>query len=153
MKETTPTNKIDQNIFDIERNFHGAKGLVFIGNKILVYRRDNNTKIFPLCIDLPGGGREENESPFDTFKRETQEEFGIVIGKEDVRYAKKYQSVMDSTKESYFIVVKPSNIQEGDIVFGDEGLEFMLIDLADYLNLDDAIERHKNKVRDYLNSA
>ena len=62
---------IDKNIFSKERNFHGVKGLIFIGNKILVYRRDNNTDSFPLYIDLPGGAKELGESPFETFKRWT----------------------------------------------------------------------------------
>ena len=49
---------ITKNIFDNNRNFHGAKGIVFINKKMLVYRRDNKTDSFPLYIDLPGGGRE-----------------------------------------------------------------------------------------------
>jgi 8-oxo-dGTP diphosphatase len=141
---------IDKKIFDKNRNFHGVKGLVFIGDKILTYRRDTNTKSFPLYIDLPGGGKEENESPFDTFKRETKEEFGIEINSIDVKYAKQYMSVMDPTKESYFIVVNPLNIEESDIVFGDEGFEPMLITLDEYLKLNDAIKRHQEKVVDYL---
>ena len=34
-------------------DFNGAKGLVFLGDKILTYRRDNKTSNKPLCIDLP----------------------------------------------------------------------------------------------------
>jgi 8-oxo-dGTP diphosphatase len=141
---------IDQKIFDESRNFHGVKGLVFIGDKILVYRRDTNTKSFPLHIDLPGGGREGNESPLDTFKRETKEEFGIEISPDDIEYAKQYMSAMDATKESYFFVAKPTNVKVSDVVFGDEGLEFMLVTIDEYLKLDDAIGRQQDKVRDYL---
>lgn len=133
---------IDQKIFDKNINFIGAKGLVFIGDKILIYRRDTNTNLFPLYIDLPGGGREENESPFDTFKREVKEEFGIEINPGDVEYAKQYMSSVDLEKETYFIVVRPTNTKESDIVFGDEGLEFMLITPDEYLKLEDAIKRH-----------
>jgi 8-oxo-dGTP pyrophosphatase MutT (NUDIX family) len=53
----------------------GAKGLILIGSRMLVYRRDNKTKIYPLHIDLPGGGIEEGETPFEGFKREVKEEF------------------------------------------------------------------------------
>jgi len=73
-------------------DFNGAKGLVFLGNKILVYRRDNKTSNLPLCIDLPGGGRENDESPFDSFKREIKEEFGIDCksGWRGLKLGKKY---------------------------------------------------------------
>jgi len=140
---------IDRNIFN-ERNFHGVKGIIFINDKILVYRRDAKTTSFPLHIDLPGGGKENNESPLDTFKREAMEEFGIKINDADVVYAKKYVSAMDPTKESYFIVTKSLDIKESDIVFGDEGLEFMLMDPEEYLKLNDGIKRHQDKVREYL---
>jgi hypothetical protein len=46
---------IDSRIFEKGRNFHGAKGLLYIQEKLLVYRRDNNTDIYPHYIDLPGG--------------------------------------------------------------------------------------------------
>jgi len=139
---------IDQKIFE-NRNFHGVKGLVFIDEKILVYRRDNKTDSYPLHIDLPGGEKEGNESPFETFKREVKEEFGLEIKQEDIEYAKQYMSVMDPIKESYFIVVKQKGVKESDIVFGNEGLEFLLIEPDKYLILDDAIERQQDKVRDY----
>lgn len=145
-------NLIDQKIFDKTRNFHGVKGLVFVDDKIVVYRRDTNTESYPLHIDLPGGGREEGESPFDTFKRETKEEFGIEINSTDVKYAKQYMSAMDPTKETYFIVVNPMNVKEGDIVFGDEGSDPTLITLSEYLKLNDAIKRQQDKAIDYLNA-
>ncbi len=142
---------ITKNIFDNNRNFHGAKGIVFINKKMLVYRRDNKTDSFPLYIDLPGGGRENNESPYETFKREVKEEFGFKITKKDILYAKQYVSAMDASKESYFIVVR-LNVTEKDIVFGDEGLDFFLIETENYLKLNDAIRRQQNRVLDYINS-
>jgi len=142
---------IESKIFEKDRNFHGVKGLVFINEKFIVYRRDNNTKNFPFYIDLPGGGKENDESAFETFKRETKEEFGIDINKDDIIYAKQYVSAMDSTKESYFIVVKTKNIKEEEIIFGDEGIEYFLLTPEEYLKLDDSIQRQKEKVITYLN--
>jgi 8-oxo-dGTP diphosphatase len=143
-------NLIDQRIFDKKCNFHGAKGVVFINNKILVYRRDNKTNIFPLCIDLPGGGKEEGESPFDTLKRETREEFGIEINEKDVEYAKEFRTTLNPTKESYLILVRPLNIKEDDIIFGNEGLEFMLMRPDEYVVLNDGIKRQQDEVLRYL---
>ena len=52
--------------------------MVILGDKMLVYRRDLNTKKLPGYLDLIGGGREGEESPFDTFKREVKEEVGLI---------------------------------------------------------------------------
>lgn len=141
---------IEQNIFGKDRNFNGVKGLVFIDDKIVAYRRDNKTKSYPLYIDLPGGGKEDVESAFETFQREVKEEFGIGIEKDDITYAKQYISQMDSSKESYFIVVKTKNIKGGDIIFGNEGLEYFLFTLEEYLKLEDSIPRQKDKIIEYL---
>ncbi len=141
---------IDQDIFNNKVNFNGAKGLVFINDKIIVFRRDNKTDKFPLYIDLPGGGKENNESPFETFKREVKEEFGIDINISDIEYSKKYKSIFDPKIPAYFIVAKPLHLKENDIIFGDEGLYYFLITPKDFIKLGDAVERQQNKVIDYL---
>lgn len=143
---------IDQNIFDITRNFHGAKGLVFIGEKILVYRRDGRTNNFPFRIDLPGGGREQDESPFETFKREVKEEFGIDIKTEDIVYSKRYESVMDPTMEAYFLVAKTKGVTFKDVIPSFEVPEPIIMDITEYLSLSDSIPRHVDRVKEYLNA-
>ncbi len=143
---------IDQRIYKKNIDFHGSKGLVFIGEKIIVYRRDGKTDRFPFHIDLPGGGKEENETPFETFQREVKEEFGIEVQEKDITYAKQYVSSVDPTKEAYFIVVKPKDIQQSQIVFGDEGVEYFLVTTEEFLNFSDAIERQQKKVIDYIES-
>jgi len=143
---------IEPKVFEKDRNFHGTKGIIFIRNKMLVYRRDNNTANYPLYIDLLGGGKEKNESAFDTFKREVKEEFGINVETRDIVYAKQYISAMDSSKESYFIVVKLDNIMESDIIFSDEGLEYFVLTTEEYLQLKDTIPRQKDKVIEFLNN-
>jgi 8-oxo-dGTP diphosphatase len=141
---------IDKNIFNKDIDFQGVKGLVFLGGKIIVFRRDNNTKNFPLQIDLPGGGREDQESPFETFKREVNEEFGINIEKKDIVYAKKYQSILDLSKDAYFFATKSLNIKENQIVFSDEGLEFFLVTPQGFINTKDGVRRQQDKVAYFL---
>lgn len=143
---------IDKDTFNNEVNLNGTKGLVFIGDKIIVYRRDTKTISFPLQIDLPGGGREKNESPFETFKREVREEFGLTIEKEDISYSKKYQSSLDPSKVAFFMATRPLNIEERDIIFGDEGLEFLLMTPQDFVSLKDGVKRQQDKVAEYLRS-
>lgn len=134
-----------------EVDFNGAKGLVFLGDKILAYRRDAKTTDDSLCIDLPGGGREGDESPFDTFKREVKEEFGIDIKEGDIIFSCTVPSVIEPNKKSYFIVAKPTNISESDIVFGGEGIEWLLLTPKEFINRPDGIERQQKRVENYLN--
>lgn len=143
---------IDRNIFDVARNFHGAKGMIYIGEKVLVYRRDEKAPQHKLKIDIPGGGREGNESAFETFVREVKEEFGLDITQEDICYARCYQSIMDPTKELYFLVAQLPAQAELNIVFGDEGVEYMLVTPEDFLNRPDGIVRQKERFTDYLNT-
>ncbi len=141
---------IHANTFNNNIDFNGAKGFVFIGEKMLCYRRDGKTTSSPFMIDLPGGRREGNESPFETFAREAKEEFGIEIKKEDIVYTKTHKSVVEPDKESYFFIAKLSSDFEDKIVFGNEGLEFLLLSVDDYLGRNDVIERHKPRLREYL---
>jgi 8-oxo-dGTP diphosphatase len=131
-------------------DFNGAKGLVFVGDKILVYRRDNKTSNSPLCIDLPGGGREGDESPFDSFRREVKEEFGIDIEKDEIEFSCTIPSVMEPNKRSYFIVVKTLRSKPEDIVFGNEGTEWMLMTPEEFIKRADGIERQQKRVEKYL---
>ncbi len=131
--------------------FNGAKGLVFIGEKILTYRRDNKTNNFPLHIDLPGGGRDGDESPFDTFRREVKEEFGINIEREDIQFSCAIPSVTEPGKKSYFVVAKPLSVNATDVVFGDEGIEWFLMTPEEFISRPDGIERQQKSVEKYLN--
>jgi 8-oxo-dGTP diphosphatase len=82
-----PTNATDPN-----QEFLGTKGLVFIGDQVLVYRRDAKAPRYPLAIDVPGGGREGRESPAETFMREIKEEFGLGIAVDDISYSRRYRA-------------------------------------------------------------
>jgi hypothetical protein len=97
-------------------DFNGSKGLVYIGNKILAYRRDNQAPRDPLCVDLPGGGKEGDESPFDTFKREVFEEFGLLINESDIISSYAMPSFIQPEKNSFFFITKNLNVSEGPTI-------------------------------------
>lgn len=131
----------------------GSKGLVFIGDKVLVYRRDSNTKNYPTYIDLPGGGPEPDETPFENYRREIKEEFGLDIYPEQVVYYKKYPSRIEPGKFAYFPVVKLPHSEEEHIRFGNEGSEYLLVSLDELLELKDlAWPYMKDRVKDYLST-
>lgn len=146
---------LDKNTFDKGLDFHGVKGLIFLEDKIIVFRRDNKTKDRPLQIDLIGGGRGQDETPFENFKREAKEEVGLDLQKDDIvfckRYeGKKYEGTLYKSKFSYFFATRPLKFKESDIIFGNEGLEYMLMTPQEFIALPDAVKEHQDKALDYL---
>lgn len=131
-------------------DFNGAKGIVFLEGKMLVYRRDDKTSYEPLRIDLPGGAREGNESPFATFKREVKEEFGLNINQEDIEFSCTIPSVMTPEKKSFFIVAQARGAKPEDVVFGNEGLEWFLVTPEEFMNHPDGIKRQQERIKQYL---
>jgi len=131
-------------------DFNGAKGLIFLGDQILVCRRDMKTKSMPGCIDMVGGGREGDESPFDTFKRETKEEVGLDIEKDDIYFSCPFPSFDDPTSVSFFFVTKPLKFTKSDVTFGNEGTEWLVMTPEEFIARPDGIERQQKRVAHYL---
>ncbi len=127
----------------------GSKGLLFVGKNVLIYRRDNKTNIHPNELDLPGGGPEENETPFETFKREVKEEFAINITEANIVYVRKYPSVLEQGKFAYFPVARVSAKVAPEIRLDDEGSEFLLMTLNDYIARQDALPIYQERAADY----
>jgi 8-oxo-dGTP diphosphatase len=136
-------------LFEYDSLAAGSKGLVYVGDKILVYRRDDKAPTFPLTIDLPGGGPEKDETPFETFQREIKEEFNLVIKPEDVVYHRRYPSILSKGKFGHFVVVKLPESEAKNIVFGDEGLEYMLMTLDEFIELDDSWKLLQDMAKEY----
>ncbi|TRY16665.1 NUDIX domain-containing protein, partial [Geobacillus sp. LEMMJ02] len=73
--------------------FSGSKIALFKDREILVYRRDDKPDIpFPGLWDLPGGGREGNETPEACVLRELHEEFGVTIPGSRISWSRVYPS-------------------------------------------------------------
>ncbi len=128
----------------------GAKAIVFIGGRLLVYRRDTNTKRFPLCLDLPGGGHEVGETPFETIKREIREEFGLAINRKQVVWAKRYVALDDQRKHAYYAVLLLPASAAASIELGNEGTEWLLLKPGDFLSRKDAWPAMQDRVRDFM---
>jgi 8-oxo-dGTP diphosphatase len=140
---------IDRHTFSVVE-FSGAKGIVFLGEHMLVYRRDTKTNNFPLRIDLPGGGREGNETPFETFQREVGEEFGLKVREEEVVYSCSVPSVMNPDTVSFFLFARTTRFVPEDVVFGNEGVEWMLMSPNEFVQRRDGIEWQQERVARYL---
>jgi 8-oxo-dGTP diphosphatase len=130
--------------------FGGAKLAALLGDALLVYRRDDRPDIpFPGLLDLPGGGREGDESPADCALRELHEEFGILVAAERVHYHRAYL-LGDGCTVSHFLAVHLTEAEVAAVQFGDEGQDWALLPAADYLADEDAIPRLRDWLGHYL---
>lgn len=127
----------------------GTKGLIFIGDELLLYRRDNKTDVFPGAIDVPGGGPEPGETPFETFQREVDEEFGLKVDPSHIIYRRVYPAHNAGGGRAYFVVaVLPAKARDL-IHFGDEGDEYLFMSVNEYLKRDDAWPLFQQRTLDY----
>jgi len=102
-------------------DFTGVKAALLVEQSILVILRDNKPDIpWPNTWELPGGGREGNESPFECAAREVYEELGIHLTEDCMLWSKVYPSMLFADKQSVFLVGKLAQEQFDSIVFGDE---------------------------------
>ncbi|WP_225723325.1 NUDIX hydrolase [Burkholderia cepacia] len=132
--------------------FSGSKIALFKDRDILVYRRDDKPDIpFPGLWDLPGGGREGNETPEACVLRELHEEFGLTIPGSRIGWSRVYPSSRPDRLPHWFFAGWLSAMEIAAIRFGNEGQEWTLMDVDAYLQLTDAITHLQARVTDYLN--
>ena len=133
------------------RSFIGSKLALLCDGSILVYRRDDRADIpFPDCWDLPGGGREGDETPEACVLRETFEEFGLVYAAKRLIWSRPYPSWRDDGSISWFFGGRLTHEDIAAIRFGDEGQHWTMMPVADYLASPDAVPHHRDHVRDLL---
>ena len=109
-------------------DFNGAKVALFIGAELLVILRDDDPDIaFPNLWDFPGGGREGDETPFETLAREVKEEVGLTLPRHAIIWEKCLPWSQDATQKIWFFVAQMPAGTEDKIVFGDEGQRWGLM--------------------------
>ena len=115
---------------------HGAKVALFLGDQLVSILRDDFPHIhFPNLWDLPGGGREGNETTFQTMARELHEELGLVLPEDAVLWENAFQSLTAPEKWNAFFVAQMPASAVDNIVFGDEGQRWALFDLNAFVAL------------------
>ncbi|HET9850018.1 MAG TPA: NUDIX domain-containing protein [Candidatus Saccharimonadales bacterium] len=128
----------------------GAKGPVFIGQKLVVFERDNKTDYLPGYIDFPGGGKEAGETVFETFQREIKEEFGLDISKDQVDFVKEYPSTRFIGEKAFFVVAKLPEEAAEKIKFGPEGTGYRIISVEEFMSSNKAVPFMLPRMKDYL---
>ena len=132
-------------------DFQGCKIALICGDKVLTILRDDKDDIpCPNMWELPGGGREGNESPFECVEREVFEELGIHLTEDCLLWSKVYPSMLFADKQSVFLVGQLTLAQFDSIVFGDEGQAYKLMNIEEFLTSSQVVPQLPGRLRDYL---
>ena len=138
-------------LLDKHLDFTGCKIALICDGRILTILRDDKPTIpWPNLWELPGGGREGNESPFDCVAREVHEELGIHLNENCLLWGKIYPSVIFEGKQSVFMVGQLRQEQFDNITFGDEGQGYKLMPIEEFLKSKQAVPQLQGRLRDYL---
>lgn len=128
--------------------FSGAKLALFLGTDLLVIRRDDRPDIpYPGHWDLPGGGREGDESPQDCALRETHEEVGLILAAGDLTWSNSYQRPRGTVW--FFASHQPRNVSE-KIKFGSEGQGWRLMSPEAYCGHVLAVPHFVEQLQHYM---
>jgi len=145
-------SSFEANIHQFDPTAISSKGLVYLGDELLIYRRGPEAPTHPLFLDVPGGRTEEGETPFQTFQREVNEEFGLTISPETITWARGYHLENHLGKTAYFLVSHLPDTRLDDVRFGDEGIEYMAMSPLDFVKRVDVYQPFIDRTKEYLNS-
>jgi len=114
------------------RPFHGAKLVLTCGDGLLVLLRDDIPTIkWPGYWDLPGGGREGDESPETCALRELEEETGLRLTPGRLR-GQARPSVNRPGGLAWVFTGTLTEAEAASVRLGDEGQELRLMPLEEY---------------------
>ena len=134
-----------------QMEFSGCKIALLSDDKLLTILRDNISSIpWPNMWELPGGGREDEETPFECVQREVFEELGLKLEEADILWVKDYQGMLGSDKTSIFMVGTITQEDFASIAFGDEGQAYQMMDVSQFLADEKVIPQLQDRLSDYL---
>lgn len=132
-------------------DFTGVKAALLVEQSILVILRDNKPAIpWPNMWELTGGGREGLETPLECLRREVCEELGLILEEKSIIWSRIYPSMLDKDRSAVFVVGQISQEQYQEIDFGDEGQEFKLMPIEDFIKAEGIIPQLQERFKDYL---
>ncbi|WP_185020820.1 NUDIX domain-containing protein [Histidinibacterium lentulum] len=129
--------------------FEGAKGLVLLGDRALVLLRDEGVPWAGMW-DLPGGGREGAESPWETLGREVEEEVGLGIDGAEVLWRHRGESAVRPGAVVWFFVLRLGEGAVRELLFGEEGTAWALMAPAKVMGLERLVPAHRPRLERYL---
>jgi 8-oxo-dGTP diphosphatase len=137
-----------------EMQFDGAKVALFLGARMVVILRDNLPgRPFAGYWDLPGGGREGEESPFGCVARECHEELGLRLLPADIAWSRAFDSAAPGKGIGWFFAAHLAAEAAQEIRFGEEGQRWALMTPEAFLGHSKAIPAFQTRLRQYLREA
>jgi 8-oxo-dGTP diphosphatase len=132
-------------------DFHGCKGAFLNGDRVLCYLRDDKPGIpFPGHWDLPGGGREGEETAEDCLLRELHEEFGLTLSPDRLVWKRSYPWWSNPGVVVWFFGARLTKVEIAAVRFGDEGQEWQMMPIATFLSHDLAVPHLKQRLATWL---
>lgn len=120
--------------FDGSTEFIGAKAAFFHGSRLLTLQRDDLPGLpWAGQWDLPGGGREGEETPEECLLREVREEFGLLLMPGRLLAGWCLPSVTNPARRAWFFAGRINEAEIAAIRFGDEGQGWAMMEVEDYL--------------------
>ena len=136
------------------QDFTGSKIALIYDSKLICIQRDEKPGLrFSGMWDLPGGGREGDETPEQTAQREVFEELGIQLSNEQIVYKKSYPAMVEQDMVGFFLGAEISQDQYRNIRFGNEGRRWALMSVSDFLAKDDIVPQHRKRLADLIKSS
>ncbi|MCY7020586.1 NUDIX hydrolase [Streptococcus sanguinis] len=134
-----------------QTEFSGCKIALLCEDGLLTILRDDIPTIpWPNMWELPGGGRENEETPFECVQREVFEELGLKLEEAAILWVKAYQGMLDPDKTSIFMVGTITQEDFASIAFGDEGQAYQMMDVSQFLADKKVIPQLQDRLSDYL---
>ena len=131
-----------------ESGFVGAKAALFCGDALLACLRDDRPGLpWPGMWDLPGGGRDGNETAETCLLRELQEEFGLRLPATRLIFRAVFPGLVDPARPAVFFAGHITRAEVAAVRFGAEGQGWALMLIDDFLNHPKAIPGLKARVR------
>ncbi len=135
------------------KNFHGTKAALLYGDSIVTILRDNKPGLLHSGMwELPGGGRESNETPWECIHREIYEELRIDLKPGNILAQREYPSVVVEGGIGYFFAVTVTESDIENIELGNEGQGWKCMSITEFFNHKNVIPEHKERLKDFLGS-
>ena len=137
-----------------ERSFSGSKVALFLGERLLVQLRDNRPDVaWAGHWDLPGGGRDGTETPWETLSREVDEEVGLAMEEAEVLWRMQSTSGDKPDAIVWFYVARMPADKVGEVLFGDEGEAWALMAPDRFMGLTPVVPYFPARLSRYLELA